>query len=71
MSFCYNKLRGRIVEKYGTQRDFAEKLGISNNTLSLKMNNQVRFTTDDITKIVELLEIEHEKIGEYFFTPEV
>ena len=71
MSFDYSKLRGKIVEKYGNQSNFASALGISENTLSLKMNNKVRFTTDDITTISRLLEINAGEIGRYFFALKV
>ena len=71
MAFNYNKLRGRIVEKYGSQTVFAEKLGVSENTLSLKLNNKVRFTSDDIIKVTELLDIPPEQVGAYFFTLKV
>lgn len=33
MPYTYNKLRGRIIEKYGTQSKFAEKLGVSKNSV--------------------------------------
>lgn len=36
MPYTYNKLRGRIVEIYGTQGKFAEKLGVSKNSVSKK-----------------------------------
>lgn len=71
MAFNYRKLRGRIVEKFGSQTAFVKAFGVSDNTFSLKMNNKVRFTTDDIAKIAKMLEIPEEAIGEYFFTPEV
>lgn len=71
MAFNYRKLRGRIVEKFGSQTAFVKAFGVSDNTFSLKMNNKVRFTTDDITKIAKMLEIPEEAIGEYFFTPKV
>lgn len=68
MSFNYNKLRGRIIERYGTQTAFVERFGVSENTFSKKMNNRVRFNSDDIIKITQLLEIPENEIGEYFFT---
>lgn len=68
MAFNYDKLRGRIVEKYGSQSAFAESFGVSKNTFSLKMNNKVRFTTEDITRITQMLDIPENDIGEYFFT---
>ena len=65
--FNHNELRGRIVARYGSQADFAKAFGVSENTFSLKMNNKVRFTTDDIIKIVAMLEIPINEIGTYFF----
>lgn len=71
MAFNYSKLKGRIIEKYGSQVAFVKAFGVSENTFSLKMNNKVRFTTDDITQIVGMLDIPETAIGEYFFTPKV
>ena len=39
MMFNYDKLKGRIVEKFGTQMAFSKALGVSERTLSLKLNN--------------------------------
>lgn len=71
MAFDYSKLRGRIVEKYGSQTAFVKYFGTSENTFSLKMNNKVRFTSDDIVKISQMLEIPEDKIGLYFFNQKV
>ncbi|WP_243100261.1 MULTISPECIES: DUF739 family protein [Lachnospiraceae] len=38
MAFDYNKLRGRIVEIFNTQSNFASAMGWSERILSLKMN---------------------------------
>lgn len=71
MAFDYSKLRGRIVEVFGNQKNFSKAYGISENTMSLKMSNNVRFTSDDIIRISEMLNIPKEEIGSYFFTKEV
>lgn len=68
MAFDYSRLKGRIIEKYGSQSEFVKHFGVSGNTFSLKMNNKVRFTSDDIMKITELLDIPENMIGAYFFT---
>ena len=68
MAFNYNKLKGRIIEKYGSQSAFAEAFEVSENTMSLKLNNKVRFTSNDIVKAVDMLNIPPEEIGIYFFT---
>ena len=67
MDFNYAKLKGRIVEKYGTQGRFAEELGVAQNTVSRKLNGENSFTRNDMLIWAELLEIDRSKIGSYFF----
>jgi len=68
--FDYRKLRGRIREKFGSERKFAEALGISNVAVSNKFNKKEGgLSQDTILKWSELLEIPQEEIGIYFFTP--
>lgn len=71
MAFDYSKLKGRIVEKFGSQAKFAEALGTSERTLSLKMNNKIYFRQDEINKALDLLGIDLNDAREYFFTPKV
>lgn len=71
MAFDYSKLRGKIIEKYGSQTAFVREFGVSDNTFSMKMNNKVRFTSDDIIKISSMLGISESQIGIYFFTRKV
>lgn len=71
MSFDYSRLRGRIVEKYGTQTAFVKDFGISENSFSLKMNNKTAFSVDDIIKICDMLKISKNEVGDYFFTEKV
>lgn len=66
--FNYRKLRGRIVEKYGSVTSFAEKYGVSKALMSLKLNNKAGFSQDDIVKISEMLEIEKTETADYFLT---
>lgn len=70
-NFDYSKLRGRIVEILGNQNELASRLGISLVSLSRKLNNKVRFSTDDIITIAEVLKIPDTEIGIYFFTLKV
>lgn len=65
--YTYNKLRGRIVEKYGSQKKFAEALGISENSFSLKMNCRTGFSQADMDACASLLEIPIDEYGSYFF----
>lgn len=71
MAFNYNKLRGRIVEIFGTQKNFADAMKWSERTLSLKMNNQRTWKQNDIAKAIYLLRLSDSDIQEYFFTIEV
>ena len=64
----YLKLKARIVEKYGNQGNFAQRLGTSEVTVSKKLCDKVPFTHNDIVKWCEMLEIEQDRIGSYFFT---
>lgn len=67
MGYSYDKLRGRIVERYGSQEKYAEVLGISANSLSKKMTGKTGFSQKDIVLWSELLEISKSEYGEYFF----
>ena len=71
MAFDYSRLKGRIVEKYGNQRNFAEALPISERSLSLKLNGIVCFKQPEIVRTCELLEISACDIPSYFFTEKV
>lgn len=71
MAFDFRKLRGKIVEKYGTISAFAQAYGVSKNTFSKKLNNQVKFSADDVIKIVNMLEVPENEISEYFFKQKV
>ncbi len=65
--YGYRRLRGKIVELYGTNGEFAKALGISKNSLSLKLNNKSGFLQSDIVKWCDLLQIPMTEIAEYFF----
>lgn len=71
MAFNYNKLRGRIVEIYGSQTEFAKAMQWSERTLSLKMNGKIPWKQTDIVTAVRLLELSETDIQEYFFAVEV
>lgn len=71
MAFDYSKLRGKIIEKYGSQQAFAATLGISEVAFSRKLNCKNRFSTDDILAMISLLDIPNNEIGEYFFQEKV
>lgn len=67
MKFKYAKLRGRIVEKFGTMDAFATELGISKTQLSKKMNGRAGFSQSDIIKSSQLLDIDLNDVGSFFY----
>ena len=71
MKFDFRLLTGRIIAVYGSRQAFAEAVGISKGTLSMKLNNRSRITFEEVIKWAELLGINSEEIGLYFFTPKV
>ena len=71
MPYDYSKLRGRIVEKLGTQAKFSEAMDFSERTCSLKLTGKVPFTQPEIIKACRVLDIADGDIGAYFFTLKV
>lgn len=71
MAYDYSKLNGKIIEVCGTQGKFAEMMGLSERTISLKLNNKIMFKQDEITKASEILEISMEEMQRYFFNLKV
>lgn len=68
MPYTYNKLRGRIVEKYGSQSAFADKLGRSQVSVSRKLHCKTEFSQEDMNVWAGLLDIDLSEYGAYFFT---
>jgi DNA-binding transcriptional regulator YdaS (Cro superfamily) len=67
MVYSYSKLKGRIVEKFGSQSAFANELGVSENSVSKKLNCKTEFSQSDIVKWSELLCIKIVDYSDYFF----
>lgn len=66
----YRKLKGRIIEKYGSVRSYCRDFGVSGPAMSCKLNGKTEWTANDILKCCKLLEIDMSSIPEYFFTDE-
>lgn len=71
MAFDYSKLRGRIVERFGSQQKFAEAMGMSERTLSLKINGKRSWKQPEILEVVKKLGLTEKDIQDYFFTLKV
>lgn len=68
MAFKYNKLKGKIVEVFGSQADFSERIKLSEQSITAKLAGRSRFSQDDIITWCEALDIDQNDIGLYFFT---
>lgn len=66
MSFDYRKLKGAIIEKYNSQSAFAKEIGISERTLSLKMNGKIAWRQPEIVQAIKALNLTTDDIQEYF-----
>ncbi|EFR42922.1 DUF739 family protein [Dialister micraerophilus] len=71
MPIDYSKLKGKIKERYGTQAKFAEALGLSERSMSLKLTGKLPFDQKEIDNSLALLDISKNEIGEYFFALKV
>lgn len=67
IKFDYSKLKGRIIEKCGSQKAFAEEMGMSKSTISIKLQGQTFFSQSQIFRAAKVLDIDPERIGAYFF----
>lgn len=67
LSDSYRKLRGRIIEKYGTTGKFAEAIKCSRGTVSSKLNKKTDMSRKDMEIWLKALDIPEEKVHEYFW----
>lgn len=65
--FDYSKLRGRIVEKFGSIAAFARALDISEVTLSRKLNNRVAISRQDMIDWSTPLDISVDEYSVFYF----
>lgn len=68
MTFEYNRLLGRIKERFGSQKAFAPAIRLSERSLSLKICGRVDWKQAEIMRACDLLGIAPEEIHSYFFT---
>lgn len=61
-----SKLKGKIVEVFGTRRKFAKAMGISEQRMNLRINGDMDWKTPEIVKACNLLGIELKDAWEYF-----
>lgn len=67
LNFNYDRLIGRIIEKFKTRENFANKVSMSIPTLINKLSGKVDFKSKEIFKFCEVLEIPLEEIHYFFY----
>ena len=67
MPYDYSKLYGIIAEKCGTQAVVAQKMELSERSVSLKLNGKIGWKQAEIAKACAILDISAENIPSYFF----
>lgn len=72
-NYDYSKLRGRVIEKLGSLKNYAKGLGISETTLFKKLNNKVPFNQDEIFDSIRILDLDvaNGDIQSHFFAQKV
>lgn len=63
----YDGLKRRILWEYESLRAFADRIGMSVNTLSRKLTRKSSFKASEIETIVGALYLDHEGLMQYFF----
>lgn len=65
--FQPNLLKAAIVRAGFTQGEFAQKIGISQNTLYSRMNGETSFSIDEVDKTKRILSIDNSELLAIFF----
>lgn len=69
MAFDYSSLKGKIVEKFGTNKKFAQAINMPATSLSMKLNNKTTWRQEEIESARIALELSPDDICKYFFCP--
>lgn len=65
--YDFSKLNGLIIEKCGSKRAFGKKIGLSERSIYLKLQNKIEFKPSEIEKACDVLNISKNDISRYFF----
>lgn len=71
MAFDLSELRGRIKARFGSEKEFAKAMEMTQSSLSPRLNGKIHWSADEIKLACDLLGISSEEVGAYFFTPKV
>jgi hypothetical protein len=65
------RIKGKIVELFGSQQNFAQHIGQTEQTISKKLRGKAAFSQEDIIRWCEALQIPASEVGEIFFASEL
>ena len=66
MQYDGSKLRGKIVEVFKTQANFAKAMNVSEHTISLKLSGRIAWRGDEMTRAAKFLSVAPDEIASYF-----
>lgn len=66
-----NKIKERMAERGITQKDISEALGLSQSTMSQKINRKRPLYLHEAEHLAAILDIPDERFGDYFFTRQI
>lgn len=69
--YDFSKLRGRIIEKFGSISNFVKETNLSEPTVYNKLNAQIELKQSEILDFSKILDIKDEEIHIYFFARRV
>lgn len=63
----YSKLRGKIIEVFGSQSKFADAMEMTLTGINQRLNGKIQWKTPEMVKACNLLHIELADAWMYFF----
>lgn len=63
----FGKIRGKMAEYGLSQASFADKIGLTQQSVANKLSGKTAFTVRDVENICKLFDISRNEIGDYFF----
>ena len=66
-TFNSSKIRGRIVEKYGTISNFCKAINKNRTSISRKLNGKSELSRKNIALFCSALDIREDEVADYFF----
>lgn len=67
IAFDFSRLKGRIVEKFGNNKNFANAMGWAPSAVTYRLRNAIRWKDSEIYEACEKLGIPLSEIPDYFF----